>query len=276
MTDRASVERALDGCTHVVHAAAHVSLAERDAERAHTVNVGGTRLVIGTAAARGIRGVYISSVSVFGVGHRAVTLDTPLTDGRGSYTRSKVQAEQLVRELQEQGAPLAIVYPGGVLGPDSPDLSVNHVALVAWLRTPPKTTSGTSIVDVRDVALGVEGALDAPGRWMLAGRFLTWAELHTTLERLTGHRIRAVPMPPRTLRFAGRVGDVVKRVVPFDYPLTYEAMEMATKSCPYDSEATSRDLDLQWRTVDDTLSDSIRWLAAGGHVTPKVAGVLAP
>lgn len=276
VTDRASVERALDGCTHVVHAAAHVSLAERDAERAHAVNVGGTRLVIGTAAARGIKSVYISSVSVFGVGHAAVTIDTPLTDARGSYTRSKVQAEQIVRDLQEQGAPIAIVYPGGVLGPDSPDLSVNHVALVAWLRTPPRTTSGTSIVDVRDVAHGIERALEAPRRWMLGGRFLTWAELHATLERVTNHRIRAVPMPPRTLRFAGRVGDVVKRVVPFEYPLTYEAMEMATKSCPYDSDATSRELDLHWRTVDDTLSDSIRWLAASGHVKSKLAGVLAP
>ena len=276
VTDQASVERALDGCTHVVHTAAHVSLAERDAERAHAVNVGGTRIVIENAAEQGIASVYVSSVSVFGVGHDAVTVHTPLTEARGSYTRSKVEAERIVRDLQRRGAPIAIVYPGGVLGPDSPDLSVNHVALVAWLRTPPKTTSGTSIVDVRDVAHGIERALAAPGRWMLGGHFLTWAELHSTLERVTEHRIRALPMPPRTLRFAGRVGDVVKRVVPFEYPLTYEAMEMATKSCPYDSDATSRALDLKWRTVDDTLSDSIRWLAANGHLKPELAGTLAP
>ena len=43
VTDRDSVERALDGCTAVVHSAAHVSLAERDAERVEAVNVGGTR-----------------------------------------------------------------------------------------------------------------------------------------------------------------------------------------------------------------------------------------
>lgn len=276
VTDRMSVERALDGCDHVVHAAAHVSLAERDAERAQAVNIGGTQLVIGTAAQRGIKSVYISSVSVFGVGHTTVTIDTPLTEARGSYTRSKVQAEQIVREFQEQGAPIATIYPSGVLGPDSPDLSVNHVALVAWLRTPPKTTTGTSIVDVRDVAVSIERALEIPGRWILGGRFLTWAELHRTLERLTNRRIRAVPMPPRALRFAGRVGDVVKRVVPFEYPLTYEAMEMATKSCPYDSDATSRALGLHGRTVDDTLTDSIRWLGATEHVTPKLAGVLAP
>lgn len=276
VTDRADVERALAGCTHVVHAAAHVSLAEHDAERAEAVNVGGTRHVIGGAAERGMKSVYVSSVAVFGIGHVRITTDTPLAVARGSYTRSKVSAEQIVRDLQEQGAAVAVVYPGGVLGPDSPDVSVNHQALVAWLRTPPRTTSGTSIVDVRDVATGIERALEQPGRWMLGGEFLPWAELHAALQRVTGRRIRAVPMPPRALRFAGRVGDVVKRVVPFDYPLTHEAMSIATRSCPYDSDATRRELGLHWRTVDTTLADSIRWLVSAGHLDAKLAGTLTP
>jgi dihydroflavonol-4-reductase len=276
VTDTAAVARALEGCTHVVHAAAHVSLAERDADRAEAVNVGGTRLVIGTATELGVHSVYISSVAVFGVGHTRVTTETPLTDQHGSYTGSKVRAERIVRELQDHGGAIGIVYPSGVLGPDSPDVSANHAALVAWLRTPPRTTSGTSIVDVRDVAIGVERSLARPGRWMLGGRFLTWDELHSALQRVTGLPIRAVPMPPRTLRFAGRIGDVVKRVIPFDYPLTHEAMCMATMSCPYDSDPTRRKLELEWRPVDDTLTDSVRWLAEAGHVKAKLAGTLAP
>ena len=276
VTDRVSVERALEGCSHVVHAAAHVSLAERDAHHAEAVNVGGTRLVIGAAAAQGVKSVYISSVAVFGIGHARITTDTPLTDAHASYTASKVRAERIVRGLQEQGGAIGIVYPSGVLGPDSPDVSVNHAALAAWLRTPPRTTSGTSIVDVRDVAAGILRALDRPGRWMFGGRFLSWEELHTTLQRVIRARIRAVPMPPRTLRFAGRVGDLVKRVVPFEYPLTYEAMSMATRSCPYDSEVTCRELELRWRPVDDTLADSIRWLVTAGHLNAKLAGALTP
>ncbi len=274
VTDAAAVERALDGCTHVVHGAAHVSLAERDAHHVHDVNVRGTQLVIGAAADRGLPSVYVSSVSVFGVGHTSVATTTPLTDARASYTQSKVEAERYVRARQDEGAPIASVYPSGVLGPDSPDLSANHVALVAWLRTPPRTTSGASIVDVRDVACGIERALDLPGRWMLGGHFLTWGELHDALQRVTRTRTRAVPMPAGALRFAGRVGDIVKRVIPFEYPLTHEAMSMATRSCPYDSDAACQALDLHWRTVDATLTDSIRWLAAGHHVTPERAGIL--
>ena len=218
----------------------------------------------------------MSSVSVFGIGHDVVTVDTPLSDAHSSYTRSKVRAERAVRELQDGGAPIAIVYPSGVLGPDPPDVSVNHRALAAWLRTPPRTTSGTSIIDVRDVAIAIERVLDRPGRWMLGGEFLEWAELLSALQRVTGHQIRAVSMPPRTLRVAGRLGDAIKRVIPFDYPLTYEAMSMATRSCPYDSRATRRALDLHWRPVEDTLAESVGWLASAGHVTAKLAGTPSP
>jgi nucleoside-diphosphate-sugar epimerase len=277
VTDRASVERALDGCTAVVHAAALVSLAERDAARADAVNAGGTRLVVGGAADRAIMAVHVSSVSVFGAGPSVITVDSPLAEARGGYTRSKVAAERIVRELQDRGAPVTIVYPSGVLGPDAPDLGSTHLGLVGWVRTPPKTTSGCSIVDARDVALAIERALGAaPARWMLGGTFLPYAELRAAIARVTGVYRPAVPMPASALRLAGRVGDLVKRVVPFDYPLTYESMVMATRSCPYDSDATLRALDLQWRGVDDTLADSIRWLAANDHLRPRLAGTLAP
>jgi len=275
VTDPSSVEAAMDGCTGVVHAAAHVSLAEREGERAMAVNVGGTRTVLSAAAERGLPSVAVSSISVFELGHPSVTPETPLAPAGGSYTRSKVGAERVARELQDGGAPIGIVYPSGVLGPDSPDVSVNHQALVSWLRTPPRMPSGTSIVDVRDVAGAVDRALDAPGRWMLGGTFLTWAEMHSTLEQLTGARLRAVPMPGPALRFAGRLGDLVKRVVPFDYPLTYEAMTMATRASPCDSDETCDRLGVRWRPVADTLGDSIRWLSAIGKLSPKLAGRLA-
>jgi nucleoside-diphosphate-sugar epimerase len=163
-----------------------------------------------------------------------------------------------------------------VLGPDVPDLGPTYQGLIGWLRTPPRTTSGTSIVDVRDVALAIEHALGAPPeRWMLGGTFLTYGELRAAIARVTGVHRPALPTPGAALRLAGRAGDLVKRVVPFDYPLTYESMTLATRACPYDSDATCRALDLQWRPVDETLTDTIRWLAAADHLNARLAGILA-
>lgn len=275
ITDTASVDAAITGCTGVVHGAAHVSLAKREADRALAVNEGGTRTVLAAAAARGIPAVAVSSAAVFELRGPVITTATPLVAGGGTYTRSKVAAERVARDMQATGAPVAIVYPTGVLGPDSPDVSVNHQALVGWLRTPPKTSSGTSIVDVRDVAVAITRALDRPGRWLLGGTFLTWPDLHATLTEVTGVRRRAVPMPPRLLRTVGRGGDLVKRVRDFDYPLTHEAMMMATTMVPCDSRTTEAELGLTWRPVAGTVADSIRWLATEGHVPAALAGRLA-
>lgn len=277
VADLAAMGRALAGCTAVVHAAARVSLADRDADDAYATNVGGTDHVIGAAAASGIPAVYVSSVSVFTTGHARVTVDTPLASARNGYTRSKVAAEQVVRNLQAAGAPIAIVYPSGVLGPDAPGLSATHRGLIEWLRTPPRTTTGTSIIDVRDVASAIARSLDEklPARWMLGGAFLSWAELHAVIAQITGVRRVRVPMPAGAMRLAGRVGDIVKRVIPFDYPLTYEAMVMATSAAPYDDAPTRAALDVEWRTVEVTLADSIRWLAASGHIDARLAGRLA-
>jgi nucleoside-diphosphate-sugar epimerase len=277
VTDPDAVRRALDGCTAVVHAAARVSLDDRDADRAYATNVDGTRHVIGRAAAIGIPAIYVSSVSVFMPGQGLVTLDTPLTSARSGYARSKVAAERLVRNLQAAGAPIAIVYPCGVLGPNAPDVSATHQALIAWLRTPPRTTSGTSIIDVRDVAVAIVRSLDGtlPERWMFGGAFLSWSELHATIARVTGVRRARVPMPAGVMRLAGRGGDIVKRVIPFDYPLTYEAMVMATKAEPYDDDSTRAALDVDWRPIEVTIADSIRWLASSGHIDARLAGTLA-
>ena len=277
VADLAAVRRAVDGCTAVVHAAARVSLGGRDADAVYATNVGGTDHVIGAAVASGIPAVYVSSVSVFTTGHARVTVDTPLASARNGYTRSKVAAERVVRNLQATGAPIAIVYPSGVLGPDAPGVSATHRGLIEWLRTPPRTTSGTSIIDVRDVASAIARSLDGelPARWILGGAFVSWSELHAIVARITGvHRAR-VPMPASAMRLAGRVGDVVKRVIPFDYPLTYEAMVMATSGAPYDDAATRAALGIDWRTVEGTLADSIRWLAASGHIDAHLAGTLA-
>ncbi len=242
VTDPAGVEAAITGCDAVVHGAAHVSLARREAARAMSVNEGGTRTVLAAAVARGLPAVAVSSAAVFTLRGPTITDATPLVTGGGTYTRSKVAAERVARGFQEAGAPLAIVYPTGVLGPDGPDVSVSHQALAGWLRMPPKTSSGTSVVDVRDVADAIARALDRPGRWLLGGTFLTWPALHATLTEVTGVDRRAVPMPPRLLRALGRGGDLVKRVADFDYPLTYEAMTMATTMVPCDSRATEAGL----------------------------------
>src|SRR5207302_11156509 len=66
VTDRASVEKALDGVEVVYHSAALYALGTGRPEYMERVNVGGTENVLEAARERGILGVHVSSVAALG------------------------------------------------------------------------------------------------------------------------------------------------------------------------------------------------------------------
>ena len=74
------------------------------------------------------------------------------------------------------------------------------------------------------------------------------------------------------MRVAGRLGDVLKRFVHFDFPLTHEAMVFATLWPGADSEGTTRELGVEFRPSRETFEDTLRWLVAAGHVSRDLAG----
>ena len=85
-------------------------------------------------------------------------------------------------------------------------------------------------------------------------------------------RIRA---PGAWLRALGRMGDAVKHVVPFSFPLSYEAMATATRWPGVDSTRTLVDLGVSFREPGETLADTLRWMCEAGHVKAKLVGRLA-
>lgn len=279
MTEPDAVRRALDGCDGVVHAAASVLAGDG----AFDANVAGVKHVVGTAAELGLDPiVYVSSVSVmFPPPGPAMSLDDPLGNPASSYGRSKVAGEMFARELQARGAPISIVYPSGVYGPDDPAFGETSKGLrdrlrYGWILT----TGGMACVDVRDLAR-VIGKAATPGRgprrYMAGGHFLTWGEEADLCERLTARRVRRWRASPRVVRGAGRMLDAVKKLVPsFDYPLTLEAALYVTLQVPIDSRPMQDELGVTFRPVADTLADAIRWMHASGQIDARFVGRLAP
>jgi dihydroflavonol-4-reductase len=281
VVDAESVRVAAAGCDAALHAAAMVALDARRAEQTHRVNVEGTKHVVQAALDAGAQRVlYVSTVALFGFGaDRLVTVDSPLASASGPYARSKLEAEQWVREQQDAGAPVVTVYPGGVHGPDVPVVTEGHRATEIWLRMPPKTSSGTSVVDVRDLAR-VNTALltddDPPARLMMGGHFLTWDELNDVLAQVTGRTAMRVPMPAPALLLTGRIGDLFTRFTGIETIWTLESMQSATMAPRYDSTpAIERFGDDVFRPAAATFTDEIRWMAVAGHLSRRLAGTLA-
>jgi len=281
MTDPDAVQRALAGCDGVVHTAALVELRRSAARRVEDSNIRGVELIIGGATRRGLASiVHVSSLGVFFVpGGPPLSPELPIAPGTTAYARSKARGEEYVRRLQEQGAPISISYPAAIVGPDDPGMSAANHGIYSSLRDAALlTSSGLQVVDVRDLAALHVKLVDLarPGaRYPAAAEMCSWAEIYALLVELTGIRVRRLRVPGRLLRAAGSVGDVVKLVHDFNFPLTRDAMEFTTLWPGADAARTTRELGVSFRDVAETFRDTVSWMYGAGHLTPAQVGKLA-
>ena len=163
--DPDAVDRALDGCDAVVHAAAVYSLDARRADEMRRTNERAAELVLTRAVERGLDPVVHVSSTVALTRRGGSGPDLPLGDVTMPYTRSKIASEVVARRLQDGGSPVVTVYPGGVLGPHDPYRGDQGERLRWQLlgRLPLWPRGGTHVVDVRTVADTVAAVL-RPGR----------------------------------------------------------------------------------------------------------------
>jgi nucleoside-diphosphate-sugar epimerase len=285
MTDADSVRRAVTDADAVIHGAAMVTPLNRShAQQTIETNVAGTRTVVQAALDAGCDPiVHVSSVAaVFDPRLPVIHTDLPpMTSADSPYTRSKALAEEMVRAHQAAGAPVTIVYPGGVMGPPAGD-AVGEVAegFISMLRSGfvALHDGGVQIVDVRDVAAVLVATLSpgaGPRRFMAGGELVSLREIGAILRRLTGRRMPVLPTPGAVFRGLGHVVDTVRRAVPFDTVFTAEAMEILTLVRPTDDSAVHDVLGVRYREPQEVVEATLRGLYAMGRLTDRQAGALA-
>jgi dihydroflavonol-4-reductase len=271
VTDLAAVRAAASGCDQTVHAAATFSYRRRDAERMPRENQLGTTTVLDAAIDAGCTSiVHVSSTAA--LLRPGATLDhtSPLGVGQGPYTQSKIDSERVARELQDSGAPVVIVNPGGVLGPNDPYLGESDDIVREILRgmVPTWPRGGTQWVDVRDAADVIVAALAKPGhRYLVPGE--TVAMPHETLRVVTGRRLPAVTMP------VGMVLPILQLGYRTGWPFIPHAVEGArfiATNTRVDYSATVTDLGIRGRSLEESMRDTVRWLHEAGHISRRAAG----
>jgi hypothetical protein len=109
----------------------------------------------------------------------------------------------------------------------------------------------------------------------VSGSYLPWAGVIALMDELTGRRVRRLSINAPLLRALGRVGDLVKHVYPFDFPLSGEAMDFATQWPGVVCSPAIEALGIRFRDGRETYADTIRWLFRAGHLSPEQAGKLA-
>jgi farnesol dehydrogenase len=208
VTDRDSLGRAVEGCSHVFHLAAYAQSWACDPRKFCTMNVEAMHNVFDAAQEAGVeRIVWTSTISTFGqppagqVGDENSSCE--LADCHTEYSRTKTTAQREAIQRAKQGLPVVIVNPARVFGPGHLTEANSLVRLFDMYdrgRMPFLPNRGVNIGNYVFVDDVVEGHILAAERgrmgecYILGGENVAMRELFRAIDRLSGRRHFQLPM----------------------------------------------------------------------------------
>jgi nucleoside-diphosphate-sugar epimerase len=276
-TDTRAVTAAVQGCDAVVHAAAVFTFDRARRGEVERINERAAEVVLRAAVAAGCDPVvHVSSTAAL-LRRAGDTAGLPLGDMTDQpYTASKIAAERIARGLQDAGAPVVCLYPGGVYGPRDHYLGEN-VGRLRWVARglfPLWPPGGMHCVDVRDVAACIVAVLEpgrGPRRYVVPGHHVDGALLFGAVEQALGRRRPHVTIPRWLVGPSTAAVELSNRPLPerWHYPADREAGEFVAVDNHFDDSPARRDLGVEPRDWAGTVADSLTWLVDAGHLPSR-------
>jgi dihydroflavonol-4-reductase len=240
VVDPTDVVGELRGCDALIHGAAIYEIgvsAERRRQMEET-NVTGTRRMLEAAkAAATPRIVYVSTIAAFGNTHREVVAEghRPTSPPTSAYEDTKRRAHEIALDAARSGAPIVIVQPGQVYGPnDHSAVGANFRALAdGRLRYRAFEDLGLNLVHVDDLADGILRGLDrarAGECYILGGEIATLGDAYRAVAKATGRSLPGFVVPPALARIAGRLLPSMREVVSSADGVTFWATDAKARA----------------------------------------------
>jgi len=267
--DRASLDRAVQGCRGVFHAAADYRLWARHPSDIYITNVCGSRNVVLAASRGGVqRMVYTSSVATLGFADGTPADEETRADYRdmaGHYKRSKFLAERRVRALAKaRKLDLVIVNPAAPVGPRDikPTPTGRMILDAARGRMPAYVDSGLDIVHVDDVATGHLQAWrrGADGsRYILGGENLGLREILARVAAIAGRAPPRFRLSPDLVLPLAHMAEAWARFSGREPLLTVAGVELSRKHMYFSHARAALELGYSPRPAQAALEDAVRW-----------------
>jgi nucleoside-diphosphate-sugar epimerase len=216
--DPARARELVAGAGILVHAAAALPISgARDEIR--SVNVEGTATLLAAALEAGVRRVvFISTTAVYGVPETHPIDESAPLHGVGHYGRSKIEAEQVLREFERRGLAAVVIRPKTFIGPER--LGVFEI-LFDWIRESRRIYvlgSGGNRYQLLAVEDLVDAIALAASKRSAAGETLNvgateFGTVRSDLEALIAHAgssSRVTPVPARPAEIALRALELAR------------------------------------------------------------------
>ncbi len=262
------VEKAVSGCSHVVHSAALAFHKPTHLEAFRQINVDSTRYITEACIKLGVqRLVHVSTANCYVNGSKS----RPGTEEgyfpewmkKSGYAYSKYLAHQMVLEQARQGRLDAVVVsPTFIVGKDVKPEGGRIFNLVLNKKVAFHPTGGKNFVDAGAAATGVVNALEKGKKgesYLLAGENLSYRQFYKLVKEFTGQQTLMIPVPCFLLRLAGKAGDFSERVLKKPVDLTYVNARMLCLGNYYTPAKAVREIDLPVVPVKESVEKTLKW-----------------
>ena len=273
--DRDSVQRALEGCQVVYHAAGVADYWRSSRERMFQVNVEGTRHVMAAALAGGVpRVVHTSSAAALGIpplGRPATEAQTwNVSPNRFPYGHSKHLAELVVQEYVAQGLPAVIVNPTVILGPRDVNLGSDSLIVGVYKRQLPFVLpGGVNVIGVADVAAGhlLAAARGRVGeRYLLGGQNVSVPAFARLIGEVIGVPAPTLVLPRVSVAPLAALTGLASRVSPWPLPVTADLIRLGAEPFYFDPSKAIRELGLPQTPLRQVVQEAFDWLVIQGYL----------
>jgi farnesol dehydrogenase len=273
ITDKTSIEKAIQGCEQVYHLAAYARVWAKDMSIFYKLNVDGLRNVLDAARNSSVQKiVFTSTAGTLGPsGAQPVKEDDkrigkPFTD----YEISKTQAELLCREYcNKYGMHIVIVNPPRIYGHGIITESNAVTRLVKlymagkWKITPGDGKRTGSYVYIDDIVNGHTLAMQkgrSGERYILAGVNASYNEFFDLLAKITGKKVSLIKMPVWLMMIAGNAMQLYTNITGKPPLLTPPWIKKYYHDWSLSSEKAQRELGYTYISLEEGLQKTVDWL----------------
>lgn len=264
--DVLSIERAMEGVTHVIHAAAVVSFWKRRAEEMTQINVEGTANMVDAALdAKVDKFLHVSSVAALG----RTGFPTPVitedsrwikTPYNTRYGRSKYLAELQVYRGVEEGLKAVMCNPGIILGPGdwnsgTPSLFDKVAKGLKFYN--PGTTGVVAAVDVaRACRLLLESPLVEGERFILVSESIPYKEFMGLMAQSVGVKGPRIVPPAALVKVFAALANLQAAITGKEPLVTGESLKVSRGHCVYDASRITRAVPFTYSDIRQVIAET--------------------
>jgi dihydroflavonol-4-reductase len=260
--DSVALEEALQGITHVIHAAAMVSFNPALEKKIFDVNVTGTRHVVNACLANNIeRLVHISSVAALGRQKGQVKIDESNkwieSSVNSTYAKSKYMAELEVFRGHEEGLNTVLINPSVILAPADWTKSSAQLFKYIWDQKPYYIDGNLNYVDVRDVAALATQFLDSAvrgERFIVSAASIPFNDFFKLVATKLNKKAPSIRLNKQFLKFLALAETLRSHVTRSEPLITLETARLADSAFTYNSHKIKKALNFEFQSIDSTLT----------------------